>query len=251
MKKEYFIKAVILFTVVVTTFSKSVEAQSRVSRNLQVGGDCATYFRGGQQVRNIHGSKRCTYSAEVATGRAGAREKFIIIISRRFPGDISVSTSSVSNAVTVKRSRAIKPDAQGRISGKFIAQGKKGAARYSLRIRRLDFRIPETNLTCAELEDAFIAETYSIRSCVQDSDCGQPLPGTSCGCTMDWVARNDADTTQFYSLLDQARSSACAELIPASICICPEVSGYGCNQGMCGWIAAPYGGDLEKMPIIE
>lgn len=89
--------------------------------------------------------------------------------------------------------------------------------------------------TCAELEPAFEAETQAIRSCTQPSDCGQQLTGTSCGCTRDWVARSDADTTAFYDLMDQGNSMSC-ELGTFSTCDCPSASGFTCStDGICVW----------------
>jgi hypothetical protein len=88
--------------------------------------------------------------------------------------------------------------------------------------------------TCAELLAAFDAETLAIRSCGSDSECGQALQGTSCGCTRDWVARSDADTTCFYDLIEQAGALQC-ELPLGSTCDCPEADGFVCDAGICNW----------------
>lgn len=89
-------------------------------------------------------------------------------------------------------------------------------------------------MDCAALEAAFAAETKKIRSCTKNAECGQDLQGTSCGCTRNWVARNDADTTHFYELIDQGAALQC-ELIPASTCDCPAAEGFACDQGICTW----------------
>lgn len=85
---------------------------------------------------------------------------------------------------------------------------------------------------CPETIADFWAETGAIRSCSFDWECGQVLSGTSCGCTRDWVARNDADPAQFYDLLTEA--GACG-LTLFSTCDCPAVSGFACDGGFCNW----------------
>jgi hypothetical protein len=87
---------------------------------------------------------------------------------------------------------------------------------------------------CPDLIAAFDAEALAIRSCSSDGECGQQLQGTSCGCTRDWVARTDADTTCFYSLIDQAGALQC-ELPLGSTCDCPEADGFICDGGICNW----------------
>jgi hypothetical protein len=87
---------------------------------------------------------------------------------------------------------------------------------------------------CNELLTAFETETLAIRGCSGDDQCGQVLQGTSCGCTRDWVARLDADTTCFYSLIDQAELLQC-DLGLGSTCDCPGADGYACVDGTCTW----------------
>ena len=88
--------------------------------------------------------------------------------------------------------------------------------------------------TCGELMAAFAAETAVVRSCSSDAECGTPLVGTSCGCTKNWVARLDADTTCFYSLINQAGALDC-DLGLFSDCSCPEADGFVCAGGTCAW----------------
>ncbi len=87
---------------------------------------------------------------------------------------------------------------------------------------------------CDELKAAFASETVEIRSCVAPEECGQELKGTSCGCTNNWVARLDADTTEFYALISQAERLGC-ELFLGGTCDCPAADGFVCQDGICAW----------------
>ena len=90
--------------------------------------------------------------------------------------------------------------------------------------------------TCDLLFNDFVSESLKIRSCISDTDCGQSLAGTSCGCTRDHIARKDADTSAFYQLLAQAKENGCSDSLPiTSACDCPQVSGTTCIAGMCDW----------------
>lgn len=89
-------------------------------------------------------------------------------------------------------------------------------------------------MDCATLEAEFNAETLKIRSCTMPADCGQELKMTSCGCTRNWVARKDADTTHFYDLLALGQDLEC-ELIGPSTCDCPAAEGFTCKQNTCTW----------------
>lgn len=88
--------------------------------------------------------------------------------------------------------------------------------------------------TCETIEAEFEAETLAIRSCTEDSECGVELTGTSCGCTRNWVARADADTTTFYALISEGGALEC-ELGGESTCDCPEVDGFACVDEICTW----------------
>jgi hypothetical protein len=103
--------------------------------------------------------------------------------------------------------------------------------------------------SCEALEGELAAEREAIVACQLDDDCGQPLTGTSCGCTRDLVARNDADPTRFYELLHEAQGSGC-DAPGGSTCDCPEASGFVCNEGRCGWnyVDAP---QCSPVPIGE
>lgn len=88
------------------------------------------------------------------------------------------------------------------------------------------------NPACPMILADFEAETDSIRSCTTASECGQILAGTSCGCTRDWVARTNADPTDFYALLNDANQCG-GGLI--STCDCPPANGFDCVNNTCTW----------------
>lgn len=87
--------------------------------------------------------------------------------------------------------------------------------------------------TCDVVLDELNAEYASIATCDDFSDCGQVLTGTSCGCTRNWVARNDADGTAFYALQGEAGEKECA--FGTSVCDCPAAYGFECEAGTCSW----------------
>ena len=88
---------------------------------------------------------------------------------------------------------------------------------------------------CDAMVAAFQAETAEIRACEQDSDCGQVLTGTSCGCSRNWVAREGADIDLWDSLRDDAMDAGCELPGMISTCDCPAADGFVCNEGVCGW----------------
>lgn len=88
---------------------------------------------------------------------------------------------------------------------------------------------------CEALVADFVAETESIRSCTSDGQCGQALAGTSCGCTRNWVARVNADISDWTELREAAQDEGCAIPGVISTCDCPAVAGYECNAGVCSW----------------
>lgn len=90
--------------------------------------------------------------------------------------------------------------------------------------------------TCDAIEADLAAEAAAIQSCVDAADCGTVLTGTSCGCTHDLVARNDADTTTFYALM--AEVGTC-DIGSPGICDCPHAYGFDCLDAVCTWA---YGG---------
>ncbi len=87
---------------------------------------------------------------------------------------------------------------------------------------------------CEDVLADLDAARADIQSCTTHAECGQPLPGTSCGCTRDLVARLDADPSSFYALLDQAELQEC-DVGFDSVCDCPEAYGFQCDAGTCAW----------------
>lgn len=87
---------------------------------------------------------------------------------------------------------------------------------------------------CEELIVAYEAETAEIRSCSDDADCGQVLTGTSCGCSRNWVARNDADISTWEDIRSQANDEGCT-IGGISTCDCPATDGFECDAGVCNW----------------
>jgi hypothetical protein len=96
-----------------------------------------------------------------------------------------------------------------------------------------------TELSCDELEEQFNAENQAVRGCTEDAECGQPIPGTSCGCTRDLVGRADANFDRWTDLIAQARAQDCswAWLYGGiSTCDCPPADGFICGEaGFCQW----------------
>lgn len=88
--------------------------------------------------------------------------------------------------------------------------------------------------TCDDVVGDFLAETSTIRACDAPSECGQVLAGTSCGCTQDWVARLDADTTAWEALLQDVTDGECDAGL-TSDCSCPEAFGFACVDHVCTW----------------
>lgn len=87
--------------------------------------------------------------------------------------------------------------------------------------------------TCDEASDAVAAELFDIRACTTDDECGQELTGTSCGCTRNLVARNDADDTRFRELMEIQQDLECDGFF--STCDCPPAIGFACIENACTW----------------
>lgn len=87
--------------------------------------------------------------------------------------------------------------------------------------------------TCDELQAAITQELAELQSCSIDSDCGQVLQGTSCGCTNDLIARKNSDPARLNSLMGRGKELQCNALV--SDCSCPPANGFVCTNGTCGW----------------
>ena len=92
---------------------------------------------------------------------------------------------------------------------------------------------------CDRLERRVHAELFRISACLADRQCGQVLTGTSCGCTRNKVARNNARTGRFYRLMERWQDECGGGFI--STCDCPPADGFVCARdensfwGTCAW----------------
>lgn len=122
-----------------------------------------------------------------------------------------------------------------------------GVLTYAIEARRLTLSRGDLGLmlvvapdpvdapSCTTLQEEFEAEAEAVRRCSADAECGQVIEGTSCGCTRDWVARNDADLGEFWRLAAAAEDMTCAWAGFGSSCDCPETDGYACVDDACTW----------------
>ncbi len=78
-------------------------------------------------------------------------------------------------------------------------------------------------------------ELILAQECTTDSQCGQILSGTGCGCETDDIVANSAfDTTYLYDLYDEAAAAGCSYSAPTT-CACPAATGTSCDAGTCAW----------------
>ncbi len=101
--------------------------------------------------------------------------------------------------------------------------------------------IPEDGLgdwsgfQCADYLLMLDVESRLAGSCVSDSDCGQIMAGTGCGCTKDnLVATHNFDLNYFYDLLGEARAMECT-LDFGTPCDCDTTAVPVCRAGQCAW----------------
>ena len=172
-------------------------------------------------------------SASVNTAAPGLSGQISLIITRRI---ISSRRTSVTRERLTTRRRYIRSYSKTdrKISFDFLLRSSSAEARYT--VRAFSTTAGDNNDQCDAAFDDFTKESLLIRSCTNDSDCGQPLIGTSCGCTRDHVARKNASVSSFYEILTRAAKLNCLDTLPlTSPCDCPEVSGSHCNAGICDW----------------
>lgn len=86
--------------------------------------------------------------------------------------------------------------------------------------------------TCDSVEAERQKELASVQQCSTAADCGQPITGSSCGCTRDLVARKDADLGHYLDLQQRA-SELCGA--GGSTCDCPSADGFACVNDRCAW----------------
>ena len=90
-------------------------------------------------------------------------------------------------------------------------------------------------LTCDAALEAVDDALADVQSCDVDADCGQPIVGTSCGCTRDLVARVDADLTAYEDAVQAAADQQC-EVGATGVCDCPAAAGFICSEEkVCEW----------------
>lgn len=97
-----------------------------------------------------------------------------------------------------------------------------------------DYTAPEQSEPCIETRRK-IGEEYNLVSyCEDDSDCGQFIERTSCGCSNNLVANKDANLDSFYKLLDLGINNSCNFLdFTISTCECEEFKGFICKNSRC------------------
>ena len=88
--------------------------------------------------------------------------------------------------------------------------------------------------SCESLGDELKATLVSAQKCASAADCGQPIPGSSCGCTRDLVARKDANLDPYLDLRAKASEQGCM-LDGGSTCDCPSADGFACIENVCAW----------------
>ncbi|HCP47435.1 MAG TPA: hypothetical protein DIU15_15445 [Deltaproteobacteria bacterium] len=93
----------------------------------------------------------------------------------------------------------------------------------------------EQFFSCDDYSLMLNVEAQLVRSCSQDSDCGQVLTGTGCGCaTDDLIANDSADTSYFFDLFGEATGWGCSIDFGTS-CDCEASLEPVCRSGKCSW----------------
>ena len=88
---------------------------------------------------------------------------------------------------------------------------------------------------CADYSIMLDVETRLAGSCVSDSECGQIMTGTGCGCTTDnLIANHNFDLSYFYDLLGDATAMGCTIDLGTS-CDCDATAVPVCRAGQCAW----------------
>ncbi len=95
--------------------------------------------------------------------------------------------------------------------------------------------VTSTGWSCSDYEIMLDVEYELAQQCSSDSECGQVLSGTGCGCeTDDLVASTSFDTTYLTELRDEADDVGCTYSVPTT-CSCPAATGFVCDAGTCAW----------------
>ena len=96
------------------------------------------------------------------------------------------------------------------------------------------------DLTCDEVRTQYNTALFEIQVCTNDHECGTVLPGTSCGCTRDLVARigvSDAVMSRFHQYLER-HTNDCGEGF-ITTCDCPKANGFACINNKCAFNINP------------
>jgi len=93
---------------------------------------------------------------------------------------------------------------------------------------------PNPGVSCDDRVKELAATLASAQKCDSAADCGQRIPESSCGCTRDLIARNDADLSPYLAQRSKVRELGC-ETVGGSTCDCPNADGYACIDHVCGW----------------
>jgi len=88
--------------------------------------------------------------------------------------------------------------------------------------------------SCDSLVSELSATLSSVQMCTSAADCGQPILGSSCGCTRDLVARKDADLSSYLAQRAKLSELGCASE-GGSTCDCPVAQGFDCIDNVCSW----------------
>ena len=86
--------------------------------------------------------------------------------------------------------------------------------------------------TCDEWFVTWAALLAQVQSCQSPDDCID-VPGTSCGCTMNYVVNKSASLWLFWQIGELMGAAGCGPF--GSTCSCPPVDGFKCENGVCGW----------------
>ena len=93
---------------------------------------------------------------------------------------------------------------------------------------------PNPGPSCDSLQKELKSTLSDVQRCTSAADCGQPIPGSSCGCTRDLVARKDANLSSYLAQRAKVSELGCAT-DGGSTCDCPSAEGFTCTNNVCGW----------------
>ena len=86
--------------------------------------------------------------------------------------------------------------------------------------------------SCGEWSETWAALLAQVQACQSPDDCVD-VPGTSCGCSMNYVVNESADLWMFWLLADHMGEAGCSPFM--STCSCPAVDGFKCENNTCSW----------------